>query len=115
MTTRTYPLSAALSVVHSRLVCPFDTYRDFLDYHLGHRVPMWDLSRARARVARSLGKRFPELTRFPPPDKTDSGNANKYVKSVAVQVGYDTVSVSPYRARVKPRTATVAIKELMKR
>lgn len=111
--TRTVLLSVALSVIHNRLVCSFDNYRDFLNFVVGRKIPLWDVERAREAVATSLKKKYPELVNYPPPEKTDSGNANKYVKSVAEKVGYTTIRVAPYhRHRVPARTASSALKEL---
>lgn len=111
--SRTFPLSVAVSVVHNRLVCPFDTYREFLDYLVGHHVALWDVNKAREAAAAAINKRHPELAKLPPPEKTDSGNANKYVRTVAAKVGYDTITMAPFKsARVPDRTHTQALKEL---
>lgn len=113
MTTRTFPLSVALSAVHNRLVCPFPDYRDFLSYVVGWKVALWDVERARLVAARMVNSKYPQLQHFPPPDKTDSGNANKYVKSVVKQVGHDVVVIPPSRGKAtKKRTASAAIKAL---
>lgn len=109
MTTITVNLDVMLSVIHNRLVADFDTYREFLNWMTRAQLPLWEVNRARITVRKQLIKDHPELLNFPPPDKTDSGNAKKYVRSVSKKVGYETCDVVPLRTAMKVRTLSAVL------
>lgn len=109
MTTVDVNLDVMLSVVHNRIVCDFAEYRAFLNAMTRADVPLWEVDRARVLVADKLNKDCPELVRHRPPEKTDSGNAKKWVKSVGKLVGYDAAEVNPLRTAMKVRTLSVAL------
>lgn len=105
-------MAVIASVYHDRLVCPFDEYRAFLDYMTGTRLYLYDLPPARAAVAQYLERQHPQLKKSPrPPEKTDSGNASRYVRDVIKHMGRDHLTATPLRKGVfKPRTPTEALK-----
>lgn len=111
MTSKVVPLNVIVSVIQNRLLCPFDEYRAFLDFQVGRRVWLWDVERARAATAARLLKEFPELAKMPaPPEKTDSGNANKHVRACGKALGGVTCyTLAPGRVRVKGRTLVDAL------
>lgn len=104
-------MAVIASVYHDRLVCPFDQYRDFLNYMTGHDLYLYDLPRARRIVADVLDNRIPGLKKTtPPPEKTDSGNANKYVRDVCKELSADTWTLGPLKAGAfTPRTPQEAM------
>lgn len=102
--TREFPLSVVVSVTKNRLVAPFDEYRGFLDYMTGTHVPLWDVERARKAVAEKLTRLFRKIP--DPPEKTDSGNASRYVKACAKKLGYETVAFTGGKIPFEVRTAT---------
>lgn len=106
-----------MSVYHDRLLCPFTEYRAFLDYMTGVEVGLLDVSSARRIVAMAVERQLPELGRAArPPEKTDSGNATRYVRRVAKQVGYEEVRMTPLRkGRFQPRMPSLALYELCDR
>lgn len=110
--SRTVGMNIIVSVYRNRLVCPFDQYRDFLNYMTGHTLYLYDLPRARAACADYLAKNHPQLKKSPrPPEKTDSGNANRYVKDVSKHMGRDEIGVNPLpKGSFKPRTPSEALK-----
>lgn len=111
MTTREFPMRVVVSVYRNRLLCPFDEYRAFINWMINSDVPLWDVSRARETVAASIARQIPELADTdPPPDKTDSGNANKYIKACCKQAGFEWVELTQMRSRFKVRTASKALK-----
>lgn len=92
-------MATVLSTYHDRLLCPFEEYRDFLDYMVGTHVMLHDVARARRAVADALRKQLGELAHVEgPPEKTDSGNAGRYVKTVIKTLGYERVQVTPLKA-----------------
>lgn len=98
---REFPAAVVVSVVQNRLLCSFSDYREFLDYMTGGEVRLYDVARARVRVADFLRASMPRLRHLPAlPEKTDSGNANRYVKTCHRFVGGETVAV-----RAMPATA----------
>lgn len=110
MTTREFPMAVVISAYSNRLLCPFDQYRDFLNYMTGTNMYLHDVGRARRAVADELAKQVPELKKTdPPPEKTDSGNANKYVRACSKKAGFEYVELSPMRkGAFKTRTAKEA-------
>ncbi len=107
----TYPLSIIVSVCKNRLVCGFDEYRDFLNHVTGEQLPLWDVERARAATAKYLLATHKPLTKLPnPPDKTDSGNAGKYVRECAKVVGVTELDIKSEVVQCAPRTLAKAIR-----
>ena len=111
MTSRAFPANVVVSVVQNRLLCPMDDYRDLINYMTGHQVPLWDLTRAREVCMKRLVSTFPILKDLPPTwEKTDSGNANKYVRAcVKACAGVDTWTVAPGRVKFAERTLSKAL------
>lgn len=110
-TSRTFPLSVIASVCQNRLLCPFEEYRDFLRHATGANVALWDVERARRVVANRLQTVFIDLRKLPtPPEKTDSGNAGKYVRECATVLGYDSLTIAPGRSKFAERTLSEALK-----
>ena len=111
MTSKVFPLSVVISVCHNRLVCSFDDYREFLDFMTGVNVPLWDVERARVATANRLRTLFSDLSKAPePPEKTDSGNAGKYVRECVKAVGFSCVTVAPGRVKFAEQTLSGALK-----
>lgn len=109
--TRDFPTAVIVSVCQNRLVCPFDQYRDFLNFVTGANVPLWDIERARAATAKYLGQSFKVLRKVPaPPDKTDSGNAGKYVRACSKATGTDVWALEKGVVKFAERTLTKALK-----
>lgn len=110
--SRPFSVGAVISAYHNRLLVPFDEYRRFLDYMTGAELYLYDVAAARRAVAPALVKQLPRLAKTSrPPDKTDSGNASRYVRKVAKELGVDEVRVTPLnKGRFKPRTPKEALK-----
>lgn len=108
--TREFPMAVVISAYRNRLLCPFDEYRAFLNYMTGHNLYLHDVGRARRAVAVELAKQVPELERTEqPPEKTDSGNANKYVRACSKRAGFEYVELHPMRkGAFKTRTSKEA-------
>lgn len=104
-------MSVIVSVLKDRLLCPFDDYRDLLNHMTGRRLPLWDVASARRACAERLTKTFPELADLPnPPEKTDSGNANKYVRQcVKATGGIDCYTIAPNKVKLAERTLSKAL------
>lgn len=112
MSTHDFPLNVIVSVVKNRLVAPWEDYRDFLDHVTGQHIPLWDVERARRFVAARLLAQNKELRQLPdPPEKTDSGNAAKYVRDCAKKCRYDHLPVSTSKSKYVVRTSAQALKE----
>ena len=90
---QTFELAVILTAVHDRHVCDFNSYRTFLSWMVGDIVWLWDIGAARRVVAAHLVEAYPQLADHPPPEKTDSGNANRYVKSVAKKINAEQLMV----------------------
>ena len=111
MTSQVFDMSVVASVVQNRLLCPFGEYRRLLSYMTGTDLPLWEISRAREECAAKLLKLFPILKQLPQlPEKTDSGNANKYIRSCVKKCsGIDTFTVAPGKVKFVERTLSKAI------
>jgi hypothetical protein len=111
VTSKPVELNVIVSVVQNRLLCSFEDYRALLDFQCGHRVDLWDVPRARAAVAARLLKEFPELASIPrPPDKTDSGNANKHIRACAKTLGgVQCYTLAPRKVKLPARTLAEAL------
>lgn len=97
MTKRPFPLAVVLSAYHNKLMVPFGELRGFLNYMTGHQVALWEIPRARALVVAHLAKQFPWLDDLSPPPgfKTDAGNAGRFIRHVAKNVGSFQLDVAP--------------------
>lgn len=111
---RAFPLGPVVSVYYDRMLCTFTEYRAFLDYMTNAEVGLLDIPSARRMVALAVARQLPELAKATgPPEKTDSGNATRYVRRVAKEVGYDEVELTPLRkGRFQPRMPSVALYQL---
>lgn len=108
---RDFPTAAIVSVCQNRLVCPFDQYRDLINHATGATIPLWDIERARAATAKYLAKSYRVLSGVPaPPEKTDSGNAGKYVRSCTKATGIDMWSIPAGKVKFSVRTLSEAFK-----
>jgi hypothetical protein len=109
---RTFPIATALSICHNRLLLDFPTYRFHLTYLVGREgnpLSLWEVAEARRKVADHILKSHPSLADFPPPDKTDSGNAGKYVRGVAKRLGMEELELAPCRTKLVERTLSEAL------
>lgn len=97
MTDQPFPMNAIVSVIKNRLLCPFNDYRTLLNHMTGRQLGLWDVTRAREVCTAKLIRMHPELGELPnPPEKTDSGNANKYIRQcVKANGGVDTYTLAP--------------------
>lgn len=96
--SRSFPVGVVLSAYHDRLLVPFKDYRRFLDYMTGAELYLHDVAGARRATAASLERQLPSLAQTShPPEKTDSGNATRYVKKVAKELGCEELRVNPLR------------------
>lgn len=111
MSKQDFGISVILSVVKNRMLCPFTEYRALLDHLTGVTVPLWDVARARTVCAAWLTKTFPELAAIAnPPEKTDSGNANKYVQVCKKELGGKGIyDISGGRVKFTERTLSKTI------
>jgi hypothetical protein len=111
VTHRDFPTAVIVSVCQNRLVCPFGDYRNFLNHATGANVPLWDVERARAATAKYLQKSYAVLSKVPaPPEKTDSGNAGKYVRSCTRATGIDEWAIPSGKVKFAERTLSEALK-----
>jgi hypothetical protein len=110
--SRSFSVGAVISAYHNRLLVPFDEYRRFLDYMTGTELHLYDVAAARRAILPALNRQLPQLAEVPrPPDKTDSGNASRYVRKVAKELGADEVRVTPLKkGAFKARTPKEALK-----
>lgn len=108
---RDFPTAVIVSVCQNRLVCPFDKYRDFLDFMTGASIPLWDVERARVAVAKRLENQYSILGKVPaPPEKTDSGNAGKYVRACSKAAACEQWTVDGGKVKFAVRTGAAALK-----
>jgi hypothetical protein len=96
MTSRYFTNAAIVTAYRDRHLCPFEDYRALIDHLCGEHVYLWDLPMARRIVAEHLEKRVPKLkTTERPPEKTDSGNAGKYVRACSKHMGFEGYTLAP--------------------
>jgi hypothetical protein len=112
VTSKPVDLAVIVSVIQNRLLCSFDAYREFLDFQCGRHVALWDVERARKAVAGRLLKQFPELAKIPrPPDKTDSGNANKHIRACGKALGgIECYTLAPAKVKLGKETLAQALR-----
>jgi len=110
--SRSFPVGVIISAYHNRLLVPFNEYRDFLDYMTGTELYLYDVASARISVLTALKRQLPQLAKVSrPPEKTDSGNATRYVRKVAKELGTDELELTPLRrGGFVPRTPKEALK-----
>jgi hypothetical protein len=110
MGDRAFPVAVVISAYRDRLVCPFDEYREFLDYMVGAELFLHDVAAARRAVAAHLDRVAPELSRTTPmSEKTDNGTGVRHARKVAKQLGTDVLILEPMPpGAFRPRTVAEA-------
>lgn len=105
-------LAIIVSVITNRLLCPFEDYRQFLNFSCGTEVPLWDVTTARWATRQRLLRDFPELGDLPePPEKTDSGAGKRYVKQCGKHLGgIECYTLAPGKTDYAVRTLSDALR-----